>query len=388
MSTTPTRTPTSDGETDTFDAPQTLEGRVLDGQYRLEEIIEAGGMGLIFRAHQKSTDRTVAVKILRPTRSDEMNAIRRFSREGELLGRLSHPNIVSLIDSGRDAGGLLYLVMEYVDGPSLREFLADESPTLLELVDIFEKTASALAEAHASHVIHRDLKLDNVVVTRQTDGSLRVTILDFGVAKPIGDADRLELTGKGEVPGTPDVVAPELVEEEPPSPESDLYSLGVLAYSALAGHPPFEARNDLELMRAHKQDAFPSLGERAPDYVPDQLVDLVERMLEKEPEARPENAVEVRKELASIRRTLWNREPAGEPYAPGNEVEPEQRDWEGEIAEGSTGPRKRRREGPLSPLLRSIFGEEPLVAPRLVVIELTAILVMLIFLLVYVIASI
>lgn len=387
MSTTPSPTPTSDGGTDTFDAPQTLEGRILDGQYRLEETLEAGGMGLIFRAHQKSTDRTVAVKILRPTRSDEMTAIRRFSREGELLARLSHPNIVSLIDSGRDAGGLLYLVMEYIEGTSFREFLADRSPSLLELVEIFEKTAGALAEAHASHVIHRDLKLDNIVVTRQADGTLRVTILDFGVAKPVGDAERLELTGSGEVPGTPDVVAPELVENEPPSPRSDLYSLGVLTYSALAGHPPFDASNDLELMRAHKQEALPSLEDRVPDYVPESLVELVERMLEKDPAERPESASEVRRELASVRRELWERAPAREPYAPGHAVEPEERAWDDEEV-GTEAPPKRRREGPLSPLLRSIFGEEPLVAPRLVVIELAVILVMMIFVLIYVIASI
>ena len=316
MSTHSTR---SGGETEPLDAPQSLVGRSLDGDYRLQEMINLGGMGIIFRADQISTGRTVAVKVLKPSKSGEMNLMQRFEREAEVLAELSHPNIVTLIDSGRDAGGLSYVAMEFVKGATFRRVLDNGNLSLQEILDVFAKTTSALAEAHAADVIHRDMKFDNIMVCRQADGHLRVTVLDFGVAKPMASRGKLELTRKGQVPGTPSIVAPELVDEEPPTPRSDLYSLGVLVYEALTGEPPFEGENDLELMRAHKTEELPELRDRVPRYVPDSLVDLTERLLEKEPERRPTSAAAVRADLERIRRQLWELPIEGHTFEPDDE---------------------------------------------------------------------
>jgi len=311
------------GKTEPLDAPQSLVGRMVDGRYRLDEMIDIGGMGIIFRAEQVSTGRDVAIKVLKPSRADEMDLVQRFEREAEVLRQVSHPNIVSLVDSGRDAGGLIYVALEFVDGATLRHVLKNRSLSLIEIVEIFVKTTSALAEAHDADVIHRDLTFDNVMVSRQADGHLRVTILDFGVAKPMAGGGHLELTRKGQVPGTPAIVAPELVDEKPPTPRSDLYSLGVMMFTTLTGEPPFEGDNDLELMRAHKQEALPSVRERVPPYVPDSLVALTERLLEKSPDDRPEDARTVRRELDAIHRELWELPIEGHPYAPNDPGPPE-----------------------------------------------------------------
>lgn len=297
-------TTVSEGETEPLDAPESLVGRMLEGRYYLEETVDLGGMGIIFRAEQTSTDRTVAVKVLKPSRSDETDLLHRFRREASVLAALSHPNIVSLIDYGRDAGGLTYLVMEFVDGETFRDVLEGGELTLGEMVEVFAKTTSALAEAHEAEIIHRDLKFENIMVSRQADDHLDVTVLDFGVAKPLSEQNRLELTSKGQVPGTPAVIAPELVDEHPPSPRSDLYSLGVVFYTALAGAPPYRGENDLDLMRAHKNDPLPDLDAKAANYVPDELVDLTESLLEKEPEGRPEDAARVRRRLDRVVREV------------------------------------------------------------------------------------
>ncbi|MFB6350591.1 MAG: serine/threonine-protein kinase [Bradymonadaceae bacterium] len=311
------------GETEPIDAPQSLVGRVVDGRYRLDESIDIGGMGIIFRAEQISTGRRVAVKVLKPSRADEVDLVQRFEREAEVLTRISHPNIVSLVDSGTDAGGLSYVALEFVDGATFRHVLKRGHLSLIEIVEVFAKTTSALAEAHAADVIHRDLKFDNVMVSRQADDHLCVTVLDFGVAKPMAEGGGLELTRKGQVPGTPSIVAPELVDEQPPTPQSDLYSLGVLLFTALTGEPPFEGDNDLELMRAHKQDDLPPVRDRVPRYVPDSLVSLTEGLLAKSPDHRPESARTVRRDLDAVRRELWELPIEGHPYAP-NDPGPEE----------------------------------------------------------------
>lgn len=308
----------SEGDTEPLESPQSLVGRILDGEYRLARMINLGGMGAIFRAEQLSADRRVAVKVLKPSRADDADLVRRFEREIEVLTRLSHPHIVTLIDAGRDAGGISYVVMEHVEGATFGDVLENGSLTLPEIVGVAIDTASALAEAHDAEVVHRDLKLDNLMVSRQADGRLRVTVLDFGVAKPLESRNNFELTRNNEVPGTPSIVAPELVDQCRPSPRSDLYSLGVVLYTALAGEPPFRAINDLELMRAHKSQPVPDLRGRVASYVPERLTELTERLLEKDPEERPPSAPAVRDRLESVRHLLWRLPLDDYPYEAGD----------------------------------------------------------------------
>ncbi len=303
-------------QTEPFDSPESLVGRMLDGRYRLQETINLGGMGLIFRAEQLSTGRTVAVKVLKPSRADEPDLVRRFEREAEVLTRISHPHVVSLVDAGQDAGGLHYVAMEYVDGSTFGRVLEEGNLSLIEIVEVFTKTTSALAEAHAMDVVHRDLKLANIMVSGQADGHIRVTVLDFGIAKPVAGESNMELTRKGQVPGTPGIVAPELVDEQPSTAQSDLYSLGVLLFTALTGDPPYDGDNDLELMRAHKHDELPETRKLVASYVPDSLIDLTEELLDKKPGKRPTDAWQVRRRLDAILRQLWELPIEGHTYDP------------------------------------------------------------------------
>ena len=285
-----------------IDAPQTLVGRVLEGRFRLDRLLSTGGMGVIFEATQLSVGRQVAVKLLKPTLSDEFDLMRRFTQEVEVVANLAHSNIVSLIDAGQDAGGLTYLAMEFIQGETFRQALQAGRLTLVELLEIFVQVCEALIEAHAHGIIHRDLKFDNVMLQRRHDGRLHVQILDFGVAKLLGRD--VNLTRGGQIPGTPGIIAPELVAEQPASPRSDLYSLGVLLYTTLTGQAPFSGHNDLELMRAHQFDPVPRIDAQIQPYVPVPLIELVYELMAKAPEQRPEDAMAVRDRLETIRSRL------------------------------------------------------------------------------------
>jgi serine/threonine-protein kinase len=297
-----------------LDAPQLLVGRVLEGRYRLNGILSSGGMGIIFDATQLSVQRRVAIKVLKPTLAADMDLMRRFSQEVELGARFCHPNIIPLIDAGRDAGGLTYLVMEFFEGETLREALQAESLTLAEILEVFIQVCDALTELHAGGVIHRDLKFDNVMVKRLKDGRLHVRLLDFGVAKLLGNS--ADLTKSGQVPGTPGIIAPELLDMQEPTARSDLYSLGVLLFTVLSGRAPFIGANDLELMRAHRHEEVPAIRAEVQPYVPDSLLELVYALMVKEPESRPESARDVRRRLCVIHEEIQHSIPDPERYKP------------------------------------------------------------------------
>ena len=302
------------GSTKPFDAPQALVGRVLDGRFRLDEVLNAGGMGLIFIGVQLSVNRPVAVKVLKPTLSDEVDLARRFQQEVELVATLSHPNIVSLVDAGRDAGGLTYLVMEYVDGQTFRQVLQSGTLSLTDMLEIFIQVCEALIEAHSHQIIHRDLKFDNIMLKRRQDHRIHAKVLDFGVAKIL--SRDVNLTRGGQVPGTPGIIAPELVAHNVPSPQSDLYSVGVLLYTTLTGAAPFKGINDLELMRAHQFEPVPNIHTQVQAYVPEALVELTYALLEKDPKMRPESARDLRNRLETIQNQLEKDYRDLPPYIP------------------------------------------------------------------------
>jgi serine/threonine-protein kinase len=264
-------------------------------------------MGIIFRATQLTVGRKVAVKVLRPPLSKNSDLITRFSHEVEVIAGLAHPNIVALIDSGLDATGLTYLAMEYVEGETFRVHLRRAKLSLRQILDVFSQVCDALSEAHDLGVIHRDLKFENIMLRRVNQRRLHAIVLDFGIAKQLSSSS--SITRTGEVPGTPGIIAPELIDGIAPSPQSDLYSLGVLLFTALTATIPFEGRNDLDMMRAHKFDEVPSLVGRITDEVPPKLVQLVYDLLEKEPKRRPRHAAEVGELLASIATNMMGTEP-------------------------------------------------------------------------------
>ena len=281
--------------TQPLDIPSALVGRVIEGRYQLERLISSGGMGFVFEATQLSVNRRVAVKLLRPELAGELDLMQRFAQEVEAIATLSHPHIVTLIDAGRDQGGLAYLVMEFVRGETFRQSLQSGALSLMDLLKVFAQVCEALHMAHDHDVIHRDLKFDNIMITRRPGGAVHARVLDFGVAKML--RRDLNLTRGGQLPGTPGIIAPELANQSAPSPQSDLYSIGVLLYTVLCGSPPFRGHNDLALMHAHQYEALPRLEDRVHPYVPEQVIQLVYQMLEKSPADRPADALMVRDRL-------------------------------------------------------------------------------------------
>jgi serine/threonine-protein kinase len=206
----------------------------LAGRYRVEREVGAGGMATVFLAEDLKHGRRVAIKVLRPDLAAVLGS-ERFLREIKVAAALQHPHILTLIDSG-DATGLLYYVMPYVEGESLRAKLARERELpVAEATRILREVADALTHAHAHGVIHRDIKPDNVLLSGQ-----HAVVTDFGVAKAVSEAGGPTLTTAGLVLGTPTYMAPEQAAGDPHTDHrADLYALGVMGYEMLAGRPPF-----------------------------------------------------------------------------------------------------------------------------------------------------
>jgi serine/threonine protein kinase len=196
-----------------------LEGRILDGRYRLGSLLGVGGMARVYLASDRVLERQVAVKVLSPPYAQDPVFVERFRREARSAARLSHPNIVAVFDSGSDAGEH-YLVMEYVAGQSLAELLADQGRLApRRAAELGVEVCAALAAAHAQGLVHRDVKPANVLVGAEG----RVKVADFGIVKA---AATVTLTGTGTVLGTAAYLSPEQAQGGPVDARSDLYSLG------------------------------------------------------------------------------------------------------------------------------------------------------------------
>jgi dienelactone hydrolase len=269
------------------------------GPYALVERLGAGGMGIVYRAHDSRLQRDVAIKAL-PAESfgDETSRVR-FRREALALASLSHPNIATLFDV-LEVDGLSYLVMECVTGESLAARLARQPLSVGEATSVGIEIADALAEAHERGIVHRDLKPANVMLTPRG----HVKVLDFGIAKLFADddGDRTTLTDvrtRGAI-GTLAYMSPEQALGEPIDARTDLWSLGVLLHESLAGRPPFDGAGTLGLLTAITTAPAPALGQARTD-VPPELERVVHRALAKRPEERYGSAAEMRDALAATR---------------------------------------------------------------------------------------
>ncbi len=293
-------TPTID-ETLLRDSPDPLIGCVLAGRYRVLEALGHGSMGRVYVADQMAMKRRVALKVIRAETlsgvADRLNLIRRFQREALAASRLKHPNIVQVYDHGSTEDGLLFLVMELLEGQTLAKVLQRQGRLPPEkAVPIAVQVCEALAEAHETGVVHRDLKPENVMLTRLAGGRHLVKVLDFGIAKMAlpGTGDSA-MTGSGIVLGTPFYMAPEQGLGQPVGPAADLYALGVILYEALSGRMPFVGDAPLVVMMQHAYEPPPPLvKDGRPSDVPPALEQLVMALLAKRPEDRPGPALQVR----------------------------------------------------------------------------------------------
>ncbi|NJL27222.1 MAG: protein kinase [Thermoanaerobaculia bacterium] len=262
------------------------------GPYRITDQLGTGGMGEVFKAYDDRLDRWVAIKRIRPDKEEDADNRERLRREARAAARLSHSSIVHVYDIFQD-GDSDCIVMEFVEGRSLNTLITDGPLESGRAAALGREVAEGLAEAHAKGIVHRDLKTENVIVT---PGG-RAKILDFGLAKPVtrGDFDA-SLTGKGQVVGTSRAMSPEYVSGESVDHRADLFALGVLLYEILTCQSPFRAQNTLATLKRvilHRQIPVKQLNSE----VPEELSDLIDRLLEKEPADRPQSAAEVAQEL-------------------------------------------------------------------------------------------
>lgn len=260
----------------------TRTGLILDDRYQLAEPIAAGGVGQVWRASDLLLDREVAVKLLRPEYADHPDTLERFRAEAKHAGSLTHPCVARVYDYG-NAGPASppYLVMEYVNGPSLADMLAVDPVHPVLALDVAAQAAAGLDAAHSIGLVHRDVKPGNILIG--ADGLVKIT--DFGIAHAAGSAP---ITGPGLVMGTTQYMAPERIAGGQATPASDLYALGILIYECLTGLPPYDG-GTAEVMAGHLYLPMPPL----PAGVPPELGELITRLTAKDPAARLSDAAEV-----------------------------------------------------------------------------------------------
>lgn len=287
--------------------------RVLGNRYQLQRQVAHGGMATVWEAHDNLLSRRVAVKTLHPHLAADGSFKERFHAEAVAAARLSHPNIVATYDTGED-DGMAYIVMEFVDGKTLREIL-DERPQLAvpDALRIGSAIAMALAHAHDQGLVHRDIKPANVLIAK--DGLVKVT--DFGIAKASEDKD---LTRTGTIMGTAKYLAPEQVQGLPLDGRADVYALGVVLYEALTGQAPFVAENDMATAILHVNGHLVPPSELRPDLPPD-VEALVLQCLARDPEDRFRSARAVARAMQAARLTgtppsQAQRQVAGRPSPP------------------------------------------------------------------------
>ncbi|MFM2030971.1 MAG: hypothetical protein RI927_591 [Actinomycetota bacterium] len=264
-------------------------GQLYGGRYKLISRIAIGGMGEVWQAQDEVILRDVAIKILKQEYMGDPGFLERFRTEARHAAMVNHEGIANVYDYGED-GGSAYLVMELVPGDSLARILEVEKSLSDERVlDIIAQTSRALYEAHQAGLVHRDVKPGNLLIT--PDGHVKIT--DFGIARV---ADQVGLTATGQVMGTVQYLAPEQATGKPATPSTDIYSLGIVAYEALAGKRPFTGESQMEIAMAQINKTPPAL----PGNVDARVANLVMSCLAKKPNQRPESALALAKRAEAL----------------------------------------------------------------------------------------
>ncbi|HZS42005.1 MAG TPA: protein kinase [Polyangia bacterium] len=243
-------------------------GVTLAGKYRLTELIGEGAMGRVYRADHLALEAQVAVKLLNADVAADPQTARRFQTEARAASRLRHPNTIQILDFGQAESGTLYLVMEFLRGKTLARILEESHDAPLtpsRITDLLGQALSALDEAHAAGVVHRDFKPENIFVEMLRTGKEHVKVLDFGIAKLRGEQEA-NLTSRGAVCGTPEYMSPEQIRGEELDARSDVYAAGIVLYEMLVGERPFESRGPvIEVLTAHLNKTPEAPHARRPD---------------------------------------------------------------------------------------------------------------------------
>jgi serine/threonine-protein kinase len=338
-------------ERPTETAPDLLVGRLLDGRYRLDSPIARGGMATVYTATDTRLDRTVAVKVMRPALAEDPDFVARFAREARAAARLHSPEVVAVHDQGTDAEtGTAYLVMEYVEGRTLRDVIRDRGalPPARALA-LLEPVLRALAAAHDAGIVHRDVKPENVLLG--DDG--RVKVADFGLARAVETSNLTATTGL--LIGTVAYLAPEQVEHGTADMRTDVYAAGILLWEMLTGTPPYDADSPLSVAYRHVHDDVPPPSQVV-EGIPAAVDALVVRATRRDPAARPVDAGAFLAELEAVRADL--------PVAAGSTVVRREGAHLTQVLErpakppvvAPAGPQRRRRTGLIAGLVVAVLA--------------------------------
>ncbi len=275
--------------------PATLVGQTIGGRYRIDRLLGEGGMGAVYEAEHTLMHKRVAVKVLHAEMSLMSEVVARFEREAMAAAHIEHPNVATATDFGKLDDGAFFLVLEYVEGQSLREAINKGPFAVARAVRIARQIASALHRAHGLGIVHRDLKPENVMLVARDGEEDFVKVLDFGIAKvPVGDiapksaAGDKALTQAGMIYGTPEYMPPEQALGEAVDQRADLYSLGVILFEMIAGKRPFNDESKVKLLGMHITAPVPPLPMEL--QVPADLEALIRKLLEKDPKDRIQEA--------------------------------------------------------------------------------------------------
>jgi len=270
------------------------------GQYRLDEKLGEGGMGVVYRAHHAMMQRPTAVKMLHAEQTSGA-AIARFEREVQLCSQLNHPNTIAIYDYGRTPEGLFYYAMEYLDGIALDQLVERYGPQGEgRVIHLLRQVCGSLAEAHERGLIHRDIKPGNIMVNCRGGLADVVKVLDFGLVKATGAQDDMTLTRAGTMTGTPAYLSPEGIDRpDEVDTRSDLYAVGAVGYFLLTGTPPFQGKTIVELCMQHAQQQPQTPSERLGKPIATDLETVILACLAKSPEQRPASARALAGQLAN-----------------------------------------------------------------------------------------
>ncbi|WP_209122432.1 Stk1 family PASTA domain-containing Ser/Thr kinase [Alkalihalobacillus sp. BA299] len=264
-------------------------GTRINGRYHILETIGGGGMAYVYKARDVILDRIVAVKVLQPQFSRDEQFIKRFRREAQAATSLAHPNVVSIFDVGEEED-LYYIVMEYVEGPTLKELIQDRGAlSLEETVDIMSQVTSAIAHAHANHIVHRDIKPHNILIS--STGDAKVT--DFGIARAMSSAT---ITHTNSVMGSVHYLSPEQARGGVVTYKSDIYSLGIVLYEMVTGQVPFSGDTAVTIALKHLQNDVPS-PRKINRLIPQSVENIILRSTAKDAFHRYESAMEMGEDL-------------------------------------------------------------------------------------------
>lgn len=272
--------------------PALVQGEIVAERYRLGPVIGAGGMGIVYKARHVQLGTWVAFKVIRPDIARNSSIWRRFSREARALAALHNKHVVRVHDAGTLASGLRYFVMELLEGIDLRRLLLEEGALeVTRAVDYVIQVCSALGDAHRLHIIHRDVKPENIFLAQYRACEPTIKLLDFGVALFLDDTGQLTIPGRGV--GSPHYLSPEQMQN--PSgvdQRSDIWAVGLLMYELLAARSPFQGMNAAQTCLKITRGPMPAVAEARPG-LPPRLCEVIQRCLEVDPARRPQSVDEL-----------------------------------------------------------------------------------------------